>query len=162
MPNQYEFRLFDEAGSHEESLVKVFSDISELEYEITRLITCLNAITHTRNASVLMQLREHCIRLEHLIFHYEASISARTDLDSQLEELKALVRHARKLTCVPLKPMKAEGNITRLLPEDNLSSDARFEHILSSLDIPALLAPETSEEEHKRSVSQRPMHLVKK
>lgn len=116
----------------------------QLEASLKKLVKAVNRLGYTRNPQALSSAAKHCEQVEQMLKSYEQTLleaDAVTDIDSLLlVEAHQMLAEARRLLRAPLEPVVREGNIIELKPNYSDLTDAAFERMLASSDIPTLLS----------------------
>ncbi|NNL56224.1 MAG: hypothetical protein HKO71_00600 [Pseudomonadales bacterium] len=116
----------------------------QLEASIKRLVRTVNTLVYTRNPVAVAVAAQQCDQLQHILQEFQArqqsSLAANCAVDELLlVETHQLLAEARRLVSVPLRPVWREDNVVELQPDYGDLTDAAFERMLASSDIPQLL-----------------------
>ena len=123
----------------------------QLASALQRLVRTVNTLVYTRNPVALAVATQQCNQVEHLLeqlqqtFECCAVPGSTHDRACGIDELTIVEAHqmlaeARRLVSVPLRPVWREDNVVELQPDYGDLTDAAFERMLASSDIPQLLS----------------------
>lgn len=130
----------------------------QLESALFKLIKNVNVLAYTRNPSALSETAAQCDAVQAVLDAYEKDIEERSLLNMSVEqptveetadylfliETHQLLSEARRLVRAPLEPVWRDGNVIELKPNYSELTDAAFERMLASSDIPQFLSTPAS------------------
>ena len=123
--------------------------ISDLEREITQLITTIKKITFTKDLKLRGQLSLECQRIERLLELLDRFSSTGTKSNDGVPcfevshlclDAHGLLAKARSLCAASLCKGKVEGNVVHLVADSIKTEREEFSLMLASLDIDTLFA----------------------
>jgi len=127
--------------------------LHQLESAIKKLTECMSIIAYTRNPESLEAAANQCDELQavltacefQLLYHSDGEQDYREALSGLLMlEAHQLLADARSMIRVPLQPVRRTGcgsdNVIELKPAYSDLTDAAFERMLASSDIPQFLS----------------------
>lgn len=116
----------------------------QLESELQKLVTAVNMLAYTRNPVAMSAAAEQCARVEAVLVECEqrepGSENSHCIDNLLLIETHQMLAEARRLVSAPLEPVWRDDNIIELKPNYADLTDAAFERMLASSDIPQLLS----------------------
>jgi len=114
----------------------------QLEASIKRLVRTVNTLVYTRNPVAVAVAAQQCDQLQQLLQDFQQRLPAAhagaVD-ELLLVETHQMLAEARRLVSAPLRPVWREDNVVELQPDYGDLTDAAFERMLASSDIPQLL-----------------------
>lgn len=116
----------------------------QLQASIKRLVRTVNTLVYTRNPVAVAVAAQQCDQLQHILQDFQQKLgrshAAACGVDELLlVETHQLLAEARRLVSAPLKPVWRSDNVIELQPDYGDLTDAAFERMLASSDIPQLL-----------------------
>jgi hypothetical protein len=112
-----------------------------LEASLKKLVKSINRLGYTRNPRAMSTAAEHCHAVEHQLRQLDEQGANNVAVDDWLAvEAHQMLAEARRLLQAPLQPSSTEGNVITLKPDYKDLTDAAFERMLASSDIPRLLS----------------------
>lgn len=141
--------------------------VSDLEREITQLITTIKKITFTKDFKLRGQLSLECQRIERLLKLLDRCSSTRTqnkdgvpcfEVSHLCLEAHGLLAKARSLGAASLCKGKVEGNVVHLIADPIKNEREEFSLMLAALDIDAMFAEaDTGFADHEENQPKKPV-----
>jgi len=113
-----------------------------LESSLKKLVKSINRLGYTRNPRAMSAAAKHCEALEQQLRQLDERAGDKNALldDWLAVEAHQMLAEARRLLQAPLQPSSVDGNVVTLKPDYKDLTDAAFERMLASSDIPRLLS----------------------
>jgi len=123
----------------------------QLISSLKRLVRTMNTLVYTRNPIAVAVGAQQCDRVDRIAKQLERAYqligvhkltAVRVSAADQalLVDTHQMLAEARRLVSVPLRPLCRDDNVVDLQPDYGDLTDAAFERMLASSDIPQLLA----------------------
>ena len=119
----------------------------QLEASIKRLVRTVNTLVYTRNPVAIAVAAQQCDQVQHMVYEFQKNLEHTSAIagvcavdELLLVETHQLLADARRLVSVPLRPVWRDDNVVELQPDYGDLTDAAFERMLASSDIPQLLS----------------------